>query len=668
MNPKNHYIFSVLIIFLAVLIGRLFVYAPTNASIIWPATGLIYGILVTYHKRMVPSMFLGLFLGIFYDYWLLSNFPIGLSIVISLVLSGMIVALVCCSVWVAYRFELTAKLTFKNVFSFISIALIISLCTSSIGQSIQALFGLIEWSDYFKGVWIWLLGDFTGFIVFGGIITIAMGVDEKPFFDHMKQNEFVFYGLFTLFCFMIFSGQISYITYDTHKFLFLPFVLWIAFSLPYRTFYISLLLFLFFMSLLYTGSYANYWGYLINVNGFLMVSFLIFSVLKDFLVNLKNNELDYEKKRFRLNKTIRATHALMNLSSDYLSIGAYDEVREAKKMFRTVAQLITKSDCGSCIVVSEGHVTYIDVYGGYDIDSLNSIEFNIDVWKAKLDKPLLTKNAEARLIKLLGSNYNSFREKNPMVKESVFMSVRLSETFAIEMSFDISVDNHEHYESSDMIFFDSLHLILNSFYQSYVLSKENDLLKNQILESLLKTIELYDKDMYQHSMNVAKVAVTIGEQMGMDGESKNDLYWAGIVHDIGKIAVPPSILKNPNTLSKEDYDIVKTHSEIGFKSLNESEALQKISLLVKHHHERYDGQGYPEGLRANQISIQAYILGMAEAVVSMATTQVYSQAKSMNTIRSILFQESAKQFEPNVVIATLTCINNGSIENIINHN
>ena len=665
MTRDSSYIFSFLMMFVAVIIGRMFVFEPTNSSIIWPATGLAYGILVTYHKRMVPSVSLGLFVGILYDYWIFSGFGLGLSIIVSLILTVIIIGAVYFAVYSAFQLKLDAKLTPKNLISFGCFAISVSLITSLTGQSIHALFNLIEWTNYWDSVWIWFLGDLSGFVLFGGAVTVALSVDENPFFKKIEREETIYYLIFIVFSLLFFSDTIPYVGFDTHKFVYAPFVLWLAFRLPYRCFYISALFYLLILSQFYASTYTEYWQYLINVNGFIIMMFLIFLLLKNFLLSLYTSEKAYEITRSRLNKTIEAANALMRLTPEYVPLDREDEINEAKKMFRTVSQLINKSDCGSCMTVVHGKVTYIDVIGGYDIDSLNSINFNIDVWKAKLTKPLLIIDAEPRLKTLLGNNYKSFSDNNPMVKQSVFMSVRVSKNFDIEMSFDISVNNPESYNSSDMIFFESLQLILNSFYQSSVLAKENDLLKSQILNSLLKTIELYDKDMHNHALNVAFMATSLGKKMDLEENDIVHLYWAAIVHDIGKIAVPPHILKKASALTSDEYLIVQKHSEVGFKSLNDSVALEQVSVLVKNHHERYDGKGYPAGLRGNQISLSSYVLGMAEAVVSMATKQNYSDAKNNDEICAILMRETGKQFHPQVVNAAIACINDGLLKQLI---
>ncbi len=177
------------------------------------------------------------------------------------------------------------------------------------------------------------------------------------------------------------------------------------------------------------------------------------------------------------------------------------------------------------------------------------------------------------------------------------------------------------------------------------------ILNEDLLLALARSIDLRDPYVLEHSMHVARYAALIAETLGLPPERVELVRKAGLVHDIGKLAIPEAILFKPDRLTPEEYRIVKDHVTIGADLLKEFQALHQLVPFVRHHHERYDGTGYPNRLAGEEIPLEARILGLADAVEAMASDRPYRRGMSVEEILAELERHQGTQFDPQVVRA-----------------
>ncbi|MBF8983189.1 HD domain-containing protein [Lutibacter sp. B2] len=160
-----------------------------------------------------------------------------------------------------------------------------------------------------------------------------------------------------------------------------------------------------------------------------------------------------------------------------------------------------------------------------------------------------------------------------------------------------------------------------------------------------------------HSYNVAHWAKEIAEYLSLDEITIQQIYIAGILHDIGKIHIGKNILEKPEKLTEEEYDIIKKHSMYSYHITKEFckniQDLHHIPRIIKHHHERYDGTGYPEGLKGKEIPIESSILAVADAVDAMLSKREYSEAKSIQAVMKELALQKSKQFDAKITDAII---------------
>jgi response regulator RpfG family c-di-GMP phosphodiesterase len=177
----------------------------------------------------------------------------------------------------------------------------------------------------------------------------------------------------------------------------------------------------------------------------------------------------------------------------------------------------------------------------------------------------------------------------------------------------------------------------------------------QTIRALAEAIDAKDAYTRGHSERVAVYASRLGNQMGLRKEMIERIYFAGLLHDVGKIGIPDAIITKPDRLTVEEYEEIKRHPEIGAKILEPVEFLSSIVPCVRHHHEWYDGcqSGYPERLAGDQIPLPSRVILVADTVEAMTSDRPYRKALSIDVVVAELHKYSGTQFDPVVVDAFL---------------
>lgn len=179
-------------------------------------------------------------------------------------------------------------------------------------------------------------------------------------------------------------------------------------------------------------------------------------------------------------------------------------------------------------------------------------------------------------------------------------------------------------------------------------------LKNTYLptiQALAKAIDVKDKYTFDHSEKIAKYAMAIADHFRLSESDKQDLYAAALLHDIGKIGVRDSVLFKPGKLTADEYEEIKKHSILGVKILEPLEGMKGVARLVLYHQEKYDGSGYPQGLKGEEIPLGSRILSVVDAFHAMTSDRVYRKAMSVDWAKEELERYKGIQFDPKVVEA-----------------
>lgn len=202
-------------------------------------------------------------------------------------------------------------------------------------------------------------------------------------------------------------------------------------------------------------------------------------------------------------------------------------------------------------------------------------------------------------------------------------------------------------EKQDMNDFIYRFLSKNKILESSIKISEKTLKEsfmNQNLNLLTKVLESKDIQLYNHSKSVAEFAVEFSRYYGLTKEQQDKIYYSGLLHDIGKIAIRDQILYKSDRLTSLEHNTMKDHALIGAEIIKQGFELNDIAEIVKQHHESYNGAGYPMGLVGDEILIEAQILCIADVYIALTEKRTYKAAYKMEKIIQILYSESGKKF------------------------
>ena len=185
-------------------------------------------------------------------------------------------------------------------------------------------------------------------------------------------------------------------------------------------------------------------------------------------------------------------------------------------------------------------------------------------------------------------------------------------------------------------------------------TRQGDLLAASV-RALTSAIDAKDPYTHGHSERVARIAVCIAAELGLDKEQQDTIYLGGLLHDIGKIGVDDTILKKPGPLTPDEHEEIKKHPQLGYEILCGVEQLQKILPIVLHHHEAWDGSGYPHGLTGEAIPLFARIAAVADAYDAMSSDRPYRRGLADDELDQVIRAGSGRQWDAQVVKAFFAC-------------
>lgn len=170
-----------------------------------------------------------------------------------------------------------------------------------------------------------------------------------------------------------------------------------------------------------------------------------------------------------------------------------------------------------------------------------------------------------------------------------------------------------------------------------------------ILDHTLDTIKNRFNDQIMHLENVERYSIEIGKAINLRDDELKTLGLAAKMHDIGKAFMEPGILNKPQKLTKEEIEEIKKHPEIGYWLLKADKRYRKLAQYVRHHHEHWDGLGYPGGLKGGEIPLFSRIIAVSDAYDAMTTERVYQKTKTRGEAIQELIDHSGSQFDPKIV-------------------
>jgi putative nucleotidyltransferase with HDIG domain len=194
-----------------------------------------------------------------------------------------------------------------------------------------------------------------------------------------------------------------------------------------------------------------------------------------------------------------------------------------------------------------------------------------------------------------------------------------------------------------------------SYLENQVSEARNNLLTyyESTVQALILTIDAKDHYTFRHSGRVAKLSAALAEEMGIEPEAVREIQHAASIHDIGKVGIVEGILNKKGHLTSDEYDEIKKHPTIGVRIVQSIPFLEEAIPVIHYHHERYDGNGYPHGVKGEDIPISARIVAVADAIDAMMRDRPYRDALSTDRVFQELRDNSGTQFDASIVDVVL---------------
>jgi diguanylate cyclase (GGDEF)-like protein/PAS domain S-box-containing protein len=190
---------------------------------------------------------------------------------------------------------------------------------------------------------------------------------------------------------------------------------------------------------------------------------------------------------------------------------------------------------------------------------------------------------------------------------------------------------------------------------------ENKSARNSIISSLTRTLHEKHSETEEHTIRIKNLSLKLGKRLRLTQDKLDELELLALLHDIGKVGIPEHILMKPGKLTEEEWDIMKTHTEIGYRIAKSTPELAHIAEDILHHHEKYDGTGYPRGLRGNEIPILARIINITDSFDVMIHKRIYKDSFSVSYAINEIKECSGTQFDPEIVEEFLKLVKEDNI-------
>ncbi|HPF17714.1 MAG TPA: HD-GYP domain-containing protein [Thermotogota bacterium] len=317
--------------------------------------------------------------------------------------------------------------------------------------------------------------------------------------------------------------------------------------------------------------------------------------------------------------------------------------------YRKLQHIISDADCSLVALNSGKKLTFIDGEG-IDFHQLNRL--NLDPQKYAKKKYVLFKNYEAGEfmqemdLQLPDSDLSKIITS---VNQVLIIPVVSKDDYLGHVAFYSFAGSSSNFSFDDYRIAEYFYSFLKAFLIIKEFSEYEMDIQKETIYSLIALLEQHDPYTKGHSENVAKLASEFATYLGLEEKTVEELFWAGLVHDMGKILISHHILNKPARLTLAEFEEIKKHPGYAYDALKESRSMKEIALIIKYHHEKYNGSGYPEGLKAKQIPYESRILCLCDSWDAMTSERIYKTHLTKEAAIYEIMNQKGRQFDPRLV-------------------
>ncbi|MFP4286275.1 MAG: HD domain-containing phosphohydrolase [Candidatus Izemoplasmataceae bacterium] len=662
---ESHPVFIIVSLAILLIIQLEFSILSGGAAILNPTLALSVAVGWIFGRKTYLSIVLTLFVGHFSMRFFIYGFSLSESLFIALFLSLLTFLQVTLAIKIASlvhleRLENTLK--FKTILAFILSALLIALIGAYFGNITLILSGVVT-CDFYRCFLVYLFGDFMALVIFVPSMILAYHHDPERFVihdAHLFIKKLLFFSAFIIFT-VILAFEVSVFDYERHKYLILLFYIPIGFLFNYRMLHYLSILFLLIINQLhiqYLAVETQLRLYVATIMFIAFASMITLAIKRFYDVRISQYQEIKEKNRL-LDLLLDEVYKLLRLSNDIIDSRDRLEKDYLVRTFSIAYQLFKSIQAGFAYKVKDGVLEMVahEIYEKSQLPYLYETQALVE---KDLDNLHVYDHFKNHLKKIYGEGFDLLDEGLYPLNTRIIIALHYqkNESFIIVLD-RFSDERLSKTQVERLSYFAKL---LDGLYKRNYFILRNTNLKDEVVLSIIRTLELYDPYTKGHSEDVAALSLEIGKALNLEEKALNELYLAAILHDIGKVGVKADILNKPARLTKEEYEAVKRHVDYGADVLFQAASLKPISKIVKHHHEWYNGLGYPDGLSKDNIPLASRIISIADMVSTMATNRPYRVHQTKEAILIELKKYQGTQFDPKLVEIMINLIHDGLLK------